>query len=77
MPRRTVRLQSAPITWSSLLQASFTSDTELHHCAVDDSEQDSNLRQSLLQIGRGAVTALPFMLALNLPGFPLPSHSVV
>lgn len=51
----------------TLPQVSFTSDTKLHHRAVDKSEQHCNLRQSLLQSDRGTITVLPLMVALKLP----------
>ena len=45
-----------------LLEVSFTSDTNLHHRAVDKCEQHSLLRQALLQFGWKTVTVLPLII---------------
>ena len=45
-----------------LLEISFTSDTNLHHRAVDKCEQHSLLREALLQFGWNTVTVLPLII---------------
>ena len=45
-----------------LLEVSFTSDTWLHHRAVDRCEQHSRLRQALIQFGCNSVTVLPLII---------------
>ena len=57
-----------------LLEVSFTSDTNLHHRAVDKCEQHSLLRQALLESGWKTVIVLPLIIGHGGEGFCSGQH---